>query len=827
MKKLLLSLLFLFAANLVFGQQFILKGVTSDKQNNTLPFTSIYIQGTTKGTSANTNGEYQFKLEKGHYTLIFKAVGYNQLIKQVDISADMNLSVIMEAEVYQLKDVVIKANSEDPAYEIIRNAIKKRKQHLTEVQAFSCDTYIKGVTKLRNAPKKFLGRNVQDDLKNIGLDSGKRGILYLSESVSKFNFQQPGKINEEMISSKVSGNSNGFSFNQATDFLISFYKNTIDIKELSNVGFVSPIADNAMLFYRYKFTGTFREGNDWINKIQVISRRKYDQVFNGYIYIIDDSWRIHSTDLAITNNSIIEGIDTLHIKQQFIPVNQDKWMLASQRYDYSGGLLGFKFAGTYTGVFNNYNIEPDFPPKFFTSRVMKVNADANQKDSTYWAGIRPMLLTPDERRDYVKKDSIKLVRSSAQYRDSIDRKENKFKPLKALFLGYNHQKTKEKEHWGISGPLFSINYNTIEGWIYNPKITYKKTLKDSTSLVMQLNPRYGFENKKLSANANLSYTYDPKSNAYAGIRGGTSYADFNTNYDAIPALFNTISTLFDKNNILKLYKKDFVNINSGRELSNGLYLSGSLEYASRTPLLNTSFRTAKDFPDKEFTANNPYPTLGNDYAFVTNKALTLGLSLNITFAQSYIERPDFRIRQGSVYPKLQLDYRKGIKGLLNSAVDYDYAGARVFDSNKRLGMIGTFKYSLAAGKFLNRDKMYYMDFKHFAGSNIVVYTQFTDGFMLLSPYEFSTGKEFLEGHFEHNFGGLFLSKIPLFKILKLQEVAGVNYLTSDVIKNYTEVYVGVQRFGLRLNFVKAFNYHNMSASKDNQSTTGFRISAGF
>lgn len=114
MKKLLFSLLFLFAANLVSGQQFILKGVTSDKQNNTLPFTSIYIQGTTKGTSANTNGEYQFKLEKGHYTLIFKAVGYNQLIKQIDISADMNLSVVMEAEVYQLKDVVIKANSEDP-----------------------------------------------------------------------------------------------------------------------------------------------------------------------------------------------------------------------------------------------------------------------------------------------------------------------------------------------------------------------------------------------------------------------------------------------------------------------------------------------------------------------------------------------------------------------------------------------------------------------------------------------------------------------------------------------------------------------------------------
>jgi hypothetical protein len=219
MKKLFFLLLCLLSVGTAFSQQFTLKGVTYDHEKNILPFASIYIQGTSKGTSANTNGEFQLRLEKGKYSLVFRAVGYKQLIREVDLSKDTDLSVALEAEAYQLKDVVIKANAEDPAYEIIRNAIRKRKEHLTEVKAYSCDTYIKGVTKLKNAPKKFLGREVQGELKDMGLDSGKRGILYLSESVSKFNFQQPNKINEEMISSKVSGNSNGFSFNQATDFL--------------------------------------------------------------------------------------------------------------------------------------------------------------------------------------------------------------------------------------------------------------------------------------------------------------------------------------------------------------------------------------------------------------------------------------------------------------------------------------------------------------------------------------------------------------------------------------------------------------------------------
>ena len=91
-----------------------------------------------------------------------------------------------------------------------------------------------------------------DVQKTLELDSNRKGILYLSESQSKFSFKRPNKIHEEMVSSKVSGMNNAFSFNKASDMLINFYENLLlEGSGLSSRSFVSPIAENALFYYKY------------------------------------------------------------------------------------------------------------------------------------------------------------------------------------------------------------------------------------------------------------------------------------------------------------------------------------------------------------------------------------------------------------------------------------------------------------------------------------------------------------------------------------------------------------------------------------------------
>ena len=225
MKLSFLLTVFIFISSHVFSQQITISGKITDEQNKAIPFASVYIKNTTKGTSANSEGEYTLQLKPGTYDVQYKAVGYKQESKKLQLIGSQTVNITLKIETYQLSDVVVKSGGEDPAYAIIRKAIKKRKAHLNEVNAYTCEVYIKGLQKLLAAPKKFMGFDVQKAARENGLDSNRRGIIYLSESESKYSFKKPGNVHEELISSKVSGSNRAFSYNRASDLKVNFYEN--------------------------------------------------------------------------------------------------------------------------------------------------------------------------------------------------------------------------------------------------------------------------------------------------------------------------------------------------------------------------------------------------------------------------------------------------------------------------------------------------------------------------------------------------------------------------------------------------------------------------
>ena len=163
------------------AQQYILSGKISDENGHSIPFATVYIQNTTNGASANNEGEYTLSLNAGQYNVVFRAVGYKQEVLKIDLKKKETRNITLQTEVYQLQTVSVSATSEDPAYAIIRQAIKKRKFHLLQVKAYTADVYIKGLQKMLDAPKRFLGQNISDAGKQIGLDSNRRELfIYLS-----------------------------------------------------------------------------------------------------------------------------------------------------------------------------------------------------------------------------------------------------------------------------------------------------------------------------------------------------------------------------------------------------------------------------------------------------------------------------------------------------------------------------------------------------------------------------------------------------------------------------------------------------------------------
>ncbi len=795
-------ILFFFISLTAFSQQVTISGKITDQQNKAIPFASVYIKNTTKGTSANSEGEYILQLKPGAYEVQFKAVGYKQESRKVNLAASQSVNVILNDETYQLNNVVVKAGGEDPAYAIIRKAIKKRKAHLNEVSAYTAEVYIKGLQKLLAAPKKFMGFDIQKAARENGLDSNRRGIVYLSESESKYSFERPDKVHEEMISSKVSGSNRAFSFNRASDLRVNFYDNIQDWGGLSNRPLISPIADNALFYYNYKYIGFSVENGETIDKIKVIPKRGYDACFQGYIYILEDSWRIYSLDFFITKKQNLNFVDTLRINEQFFPASKDAWMPSSLKFEFTAGFLAFKIGGYFISIYKDYDLAPTFNKKEF-NEVLKITRGINKKDSAFWEQERPIPLTDEEKTDYKKKEILAKKRESKPYLDSLDKVNNHFKPSDLLLNGYHHRNRYNHEFYNLDPVLTAIHFNTVEGFAINYGALYSKQIDSLNNryLVIGAKAGYGFSDHKFNGSINAVV---PAGQYTLGFGGGSEIIDLN-NHTPISPLVNSLYSLFERENYEKLYQKQFVAASISTRITGGWKASAAAEWANRTWLPNSSSYSFFNPGNKDYTSNNPLTPNQDAPLFAENQSFKLTFRTTYDFSNKYETYPNGRRYLPSEYPTIGFTYTKGVKGVLGSDVDYDVVSADVSKSDINMGIFGKTSFYIGAGKFLNNNSIFYPDYKQFSGNQILFYKSGINSFLLLNYYNFSTYTEYIEGHLEHNFSGFILNKIPLIRKLKLQEIVDVNYLTTPTLKNYAELGFGIQYLNFRLMYGKSFN----------------------
>ncbi|AMR31915.1 hypothetical protein A0256_11010 [Mucilaginibacter sp. PAMC 26640] len=793
-----------------FAQQTVISGKITAGDGKAIPFATVYVKNTTKGTSANSEGEYSINLKPGTYNVQYKALGYSQQSRTIDLKTNQTVDVTLNNEDYQLQGVTVRVGGEDPAYTIIRKAIKKRKGYLNEVNAYTCEVYIKGLQKLLAAPKKFLGFDVQKATREAGLDSNRRGIVYLSESQSKLSFMRPDNLHEEIISSKVSGSNRAFSFNRASDLRVNFYENTQIWDGLSNRPLVSPIADNALFYYKFKLMGASIENGETINKILVTPRRDYDPCFSGYIYIVEDTWRLQSLALSITKKANINFVDTLKVNQEFVPVTDKVWMPASIKFEFTGGIFGFRIGGYFISIYKDYDIDPKLDKKQF-AEVLRITKGVNKKDSAYWNQERPIPLTLEEKTDYTKKAVLAAKRESKTYLDSLDKENNKVSVGKLFLSGYQHRNRYKHEYYNFGSVLSSVYYNTVQGLALDYGVSYTKGL-DSVNRLLSTKyvsvygrAGYGFSNRIFTGSGGVTLSNGPLT---FNIGGGSIIDDLN-NLQPVTRFMNTTYSLLNRQNYQKLYQKQFITAGLSTRIIGGWLASGSVEWADRKWLPNTADYSLFHPKDREFTSNNPLNPVEDVPLFAQNQSFKVSLRTSYDFSDKYETYPTGRRYVPSKYPTIGINVVKGFKNVLGSDVDYTLLSADIAKSDIPMGFYGKTSFYVGAGKFFNTNSLFYTDYKHFSGNQVLFYSAGINHFLLLDYYRYSTGDKYLEGHLEHNFSGFILNKIPLIRKLKLQELVDVNYLYTPTLKHYTELGFGLQtNTGIRVMYGLSFNQGN-------------------
>lgn len=795
----LLFLLFIFNSFAAFSQS--IQGTVKDTEGNILPFASVLVKGTPLGVTANKEGKFSLHLSRGSYALECRYVGYTSNEKQVTVASEnQTVNFILTLQKLTLREVIIKEHAEDPAYEIIRNAIKRRSFYQKQVKAFQAEVYIKGMVNLINLPDKILGKKIpEEDRREMGLDSSGKGIIYLTESVTKVSAEEPDKVKLEVVSTRVSGNNSlGFSF----PAFISFYDNNVNLAaQLNPRGFVSPIADNALNFYQYKFLGSYFEDGNEVNVIMVMPKRKYESLFSGIINITENDWRIYSCNLTVTKKSQLEILDTLQISQIHVPVEKNIWRIKSQVIHFAFNQFGLKAEGNFINVYSKYNLNPEFPKGYFDRIVVKYDTAVNKKPHTYWDSIRPVPLETNEIKDYKTKDSAFVARkdSSIKNIDSLRKKQGPVKVTQIFWSGIDRTHYSYKNNYQIKfDPLSkTLQYNTVEGLAINPSLVisiFSKKINSKIDFIADA--RYGFNNGHFNPWAGLKFSskdvFDPdkkmKHTSFF-VSGGKRVSQFFKESD-ITGLANSIGTLLYGRNDMKIYENYFAKTGYTKQWESGTTFLIEGEYEDRLPIDNTTDFILNKKWQNRFTPNYPVQILSSP--FPRNQAVVMHAAVSIQPGQQYIQFPTYKMPIGSKYPLFIFGYTKGFKNIFGSDVDYDKWSLKISD-DANLKMAGSIKYSLTVGGFLNNKSVFAQDYKHYYSSYSHVAGEYVKSLQLALPYEFSNASNFYsEFLFEHHSNGILTNKIPGFKQLSWNLVEGANALYINPGTRYADVFVGFE-----------------------------------
>lgn len=757
----------------------------------------VDLPGKEIGQLTDMQGRFVLQLPRGTYTLVVHYMGYQTLRKTVELHSPLVVEFQLTEDPLELETTTVTGDGRDPAYGIIEKVRDNRKALQARLGNHSYATYSKtridASTDTKNIP--LLGKEGRKELDSLLSLSQ---ILYLSEAESRVYRKPPEKMKEVVYASKVSGSRESYSMFSTLYLDFDLNDNIIEMGELSERGgFVSPIGAGCMLHYRYKLLGISKINGDEIYKIAVMPRRKNDPVFEGIVWVVKDEWSIHGYDLRTDRAHQLAVLDSMRVRQENIGVEGNR--LASHIFfDFEGGLMGINFQGYLSAVYSQYQMNDTLLNKQNYQEIIRIEDDAARPDTAYWQARRPLPLDSLEERDYQVKDSIEKVTTSDAYLDSLT-KAQKPPGLTSILTGYSYSNYRTGSTFRISSPLPNLNFNTIEGWMSIVEASYGWKLNKYKRLTLDGRARYGVASARWYGEGGLEYKLSSRriegkdrEAMTLSLKGGSWASEFGP-YQQITPLANSLYTLLDRRNYLRMYEKQYGLARLDFRPLTWTKISAQMGIEQRLALYNHSN------PAEDWTALTP-----EDRPFLPNLPLaahtvaTMRLALQLLPGSQYISTPDGRLYTGSNKPSPTLAYDMG--HYLNGPSEGVTFHRLQLNLEYTLGMKtkGRLETYSAIGSILDSSGLLLPDYQHFIGNQTWVLGNVPlRQFKTQDYYSYATPRWWLEAHAEYHALGLLWNKLPLLRKLKWHELASIHLLATDR-GQYLEWSLGLENIGIKM-----------------------------
>ena len=749
-----------------------MRGTVRSSRLEPLPFVSVQVKEFRLGTLTKEDGSYELKLEPGRYELVYSMVGYrSQVVALVVGKTDYRQDIILEMdESSSMEGVVIRGRSRDRAEEIIRQAIRKREEHLAAGGPYSCRVYIKAVQEDSTLPSRKGRAKVSDSA-----DAGEAYLhrMAMAEVVIRLDRGSERQVKEEREAVMKRGKADQLFFLSTTEADFTIYHALIKVPSISTAPLVSPISPGAPVAYRFK---TLRIETVNGRKQYVIGfrpRQVSNATLEGEITIADSSWAVLHTRYRLPKYHLAE-YDGFEVEQTYgwegtVPV------LERQLFTYTSKALRSRMSGQTLVRYSDYELQKRFPPGHFGLEWSTTGAEAYKKDSLFWQEVRPEPLSDRELRFVRYKDSMFRATHSKAYLDSLDRVINRFTWKKLLLTGQTLSDHEKQRTWYF--PPLPALYQPFQlgGGRLQPGATYSKQFANRKTLWVDAGLSYGLRNRDLNGNLTVNRMYNPFNRGFYSVR---LERDFEYIFEG-DAWINMLK----RSNI---YLNNGIGAGHGLELANGLFLNSDVDLAFRQSV--SGYRTN---PKLDSLLGD---VLDNNQAipFSAYNAFYGKLRLSYTPGQRYLREPLEKVILGSSWPTFYVQWRKGIPGPFNSKVDFDYLELGL-QQTIQLGTYGVSQYTIKSGSFLNKRDLRLVDYQ---------FQRRGDPFLFMNPNEafqsldstFPVFRRFYQGHYVHEFNGALLNKIPLLKKLGLREMGGAGFLfAQERHLRYAELFAGVER----------------------------------
>ena len=502
--------------------QYKLEGIVTDSlTKEPLPYSSVYLKGTTEGCMTDDDGRFSFTTYRSEGKLVISAIGYNEYSQLVHPARGIRLSVALSPTSYAINEVVVKPKREhyrkkdNPAVAFVRRMIEHRDDYSPErCDYWQRDRYEKMTFAINDfdslKQQKWLYRKFKflTDYVDTSAVTGKP-LLAISnrELLATDYYRRSPRSERQRVSARRQAGVDEMFSQQGMEQAISVTMTDVDIFQnnitLFTNKFVSPLSSLGPSFYKYYLMDTLSVAGKPCVDLTFVPFNSESFGFTGHLYVmLDSTYFVRRVVMNFPQKINLNFVDYMKLEQDF-----DRSETGVRELVHESITTEFKLVDNSDGIYarrdvyyRNYGYEPTQDGLEALGRPEKViePPEASMRSEEYWDENRQVEVSR-------KETSVDKMMTQLRSYPVFFWTE---KVLKVLFTGYIPAPKEKAPLFYIGMMNTTISGNALEG----------VRLRAGGMTTAWLNPHlfgrgylaYGFRDRRFKGLAELEYSFNRK-----------------------------------------------------------------------------------------------------------------------------------------------------------------------------------------------------------------------------------------------------------------------------------------------------------------------------